>query len=122
MPFHEAFWAVAGAAAPVLALAQVVVIADLARVIPLLPDEGDPPVLFMLSFVAGAGNILLQGGTLLNALRSLAADHNAASALSAEIASVAGLIVLVLTSLSAVYLQQTLRRKTKPPQTPQPAS
>jgi hypothetical protein len=73
-PYHEAFWIVAGTAAPVIALAAVVAYGQLADVWP-GEDDADPAAKQVLTgaSIALVLSFLTQGAVLGTALLSLAA-------------------------------------------------
>jgi hypothetical protein len=112
--YHESFWIAVAAAAPVIALAAVVAFTDTARiggVGQIRPADADPDLLKMVrwgiwgGYGAGLVNVLLQAATLLLALLSLAAGHDQAPLIVAEITAPLGIFLLVMGGAIGAFLR-----------------
>jgi hypothetical protein len=105
--YHEAFWIAVAAAAPVVALAAIVAYTDLGRIIGRRPEPGraNPASFKTLAEVLVTGmavawiNVVLQAVTLLLALLSLAADHDQAPLIIAEITTPLGIFLLLVSGV-----------------------
>jgi hypothetical protein len=111
---HESFWIAVAAAAPVIALAAIVALTDTARAAGLdryAPDGADPDLiraaqkLLRSGYAAGLVNIVLQAVTLLLALLSLAAGHDQAPLIVAEITAPFGIFLLFAGGMIAIALR-----------------
>jgi hypothetical protein len=112
MTFHETFWVVAGAAAPVIALANLVAINDalfLRQAMLMAPHEGwtdDVKAFFLasqlrlllMSLVPSAANLLLQAVILSIALAGLAEDQNLAPSLLVAVLEGIGIMICAITA------------------------
>jgi hypothetical protein len=112
--YHQNFWIAVAAAAPVIALAAVVAFTDTARVGgvgQIRPAGADPNLLKMVRWgiwgghAAGLVNVLLQAATLLLALLSLAAGHDQAPLIVAEITAPLGIFLLVVGGAIGAFLR-----------------
>jgi hypothetical protein len=114
--FHESFWVVTGTAAPVIALAAIVSLADADRefmgfLVTALSDfERIKPFMNRAAFtgiwigVSGLLNLLLQATLLTISLVSLAEDVNSVPPWSAIAMAVGGVILLAVSAWGAVTL------------------
>jgi hypothetical protein len=108
--YHESFWIAVAAAAPVVALAAIVAFTDIAGISGgrRAPGDTDPDViklgrrLLWSGYATGLGNVLLQAVMLLLALLSLAAGHDQAPLIVAEVTTPLGVLLLLVASVLAV--------------------
>lgn len=127
MAFHESFWVTVGAAAPIIALASVVSIADLMgardRVSPnLLPSSSVPGDdwldseliragrLLIWAYLVGVVNGALQMVTLSMALQSLADGSNVVPTIVPRIMVPLGVFLLLVSTSMTVSLR-TIQRQ-----------
>ena len=127
MSFHESFWVTVGAAAPIIALASVVSIADLMgardRVSPNLPTRssalGDDWLdseliragrLLIWAYLVGVVNGALQMVTLSIALQSLADGSNVVPTIVPRIMVPLGIFLLLVSTSMTVSLR-TIQRQ-----------
>jgi hypothetical protein len=107
MTFHENFWVVAGAAAPVIALANLVALNDalfLRQAMLMAPHEAwtddvkdfflaSQRRLLLLSLIPSAANLLLQAAVLSIALAGLAEDQNPVPSLLVAVLEGIGIVI-----------------------------
>ena len=136
MPFHEFFWVTVGVAAPVIALASVVSIADLMgardRVSRNLPTPSAPDSdwldsefiragrLIFGAYLVGIINGALQMVALSIALESLADGNNVVPTIIPQIMVPLG-ILLLLVSISMTVSLRTIRRHASHNLSPEPS-
>ena len=116
MAFHESFWVVTGTAAPVIALAAIVSLADadrefigflmtnLANMRRISPYMKPLALIALVIAVSGILNLLLQATLLATSLVSLAEDVNSVPPWFAVTMAVGGLMLLVVGAWGAVSL------------------
>jgi hypothetical protein len=124
MAYHEAFWAVVGAAAPVIALASIVSVSDMMnhafewsryrrdrprRAVRELTERSALGMLTKFSIITQATNLVLQALALLFALLSLAAAVNMIPRWIAIVIEVIGLPRLAIGALATYRVKITQR-------------
>lgn len=114
MAFHADFWVVAGTAAPVILLAQIVVAGDalVARAAARGTVPSEPRLLkrrqlkvAAISYGLSGANIGLQGTILLGSLASLDQEQNIVPTPAVGFAEVLGMLMLFYASLALVKLK-----------------
>lgn len=116
MAYHEGFWIAVAAAAPVVALAAIVAFADIAGISGGRrgPPDTDSRIISIgrgvlwSGYAAGLVNVLLQAVMLLLALLSLAAGHDQAPLIIAEIMAPLGILLLLIAGMLAVLERQVI--------------
>ena len=124
MAYHEAFWAVVGAASPVIALASIVSVSDMMnhafewsryrrdrprRAVRELTERSALGMLTKFSIITQTTNLVLQALALLFALLSLAAAVNMIPRWIAIVIEVIGLPRLAIGALATYRVKITQR-------------
>ena len=124
MAYHEAFWAVVGAASPVIALASIVSVSDMMnhafewsryrrdrprRAVRELTERSALGMLTKFSIITQATNLVLQALALLFALLSLAAAVNMIPRWIAIVVEVLGLTRLAIGAVATYRVKITQR-------------
>jgi len=108
MAYHESFWVAVAAAAPVIALANTVLVTDVAGVwlnVKSPPRPARYRLLFSGIILLSAINMFDQGLALLLALRSLYTERNAAPPSTETNILGYGLLVVFVTTVASVFLR-----------------
>jgi hypothetical protein len=116
--YHEAFWVVAGTAAPVIALALAVTTSDLYGGGIVLPDRGPGKVLRTVGYIAylaAAIDFVLMVALLGLSLGSLYAREDVLTPIVGLIAGLAGLLFVLFASIAAGFVRLITASLEEPP-------